>query len=227
MSSATALDPSALAELAPLLRRAVALDPAGVVRLRIQPDGATALVRLPFAVLAGRRISGQFGAAHDGSYRAAELLGWIDGDRELPAGSGDEWRATVPPESGWRRVEVIPDDVVRGLVRQGALTLKQAAEREGIPGAQPRAEVADALLDSVVLTATNEADRVEVSLRSLSALVRMGFLARGSHLAVDITGRWVRLTASYGSVYAEREGFGLTVLRPGRAAADPHGRIGR
>ena len=39
MSAVTALDPGALAELAPLLRRAVALDPAGVVRLRVQPDG--------------------------------------------------------------------------------------------------------------------------------------------------------------------------------------------
>jgi hypothetical protein len=227
MSAVTALDPGALAELAPLLRRAVALDPAGVVRLRVQPDGATALIRLPFAVLAGRRISGRFGAVHDGTYRAVELLGWLDGDGELPPGSAEEWRASVPPEAGWRRIEVVPDDVVRGLVRQGALTLKQAAEREGVPGAQPRAEVADALLDSVVLTATHEADRAEVSLRSLSALVRMGFLARGSHLAVDITGRWTRLTASYGSVYAERAGLGLTVLRPGRTAAEPHGRIGR
>ena len=34
-----------------------------------------------------------------------------------------------------------------------------AAEREGVPGAQPRAEVADALLDSVVLTVSNGSRR--------------------------------------------------------------------
>lgn len=220
MSSVAAFDAEALAELAPLLRRAVTLDPAGIVRLHIRPDGATSLVRLPFGVLAGRRISGEFGPAHDGCYRASELLAWLDGAADLPSDQPNAWRATVPPDTGWLRVEIVPDDIVRGLVRQGALTLKEAAEREGVPGAQPRAEVADALLDSVVLTATKDAERVEVDLRSLSALVRMGFLARGSHLAIDVTRRWVRLTASYGSVYAERPGLGLTVLP---ARPHPHG----
>jgi hypothetical protein len=220
MNPATGFEAGPLAELAPLLRRAVTLDPAGITRLRIQPDVATVLVRLPFAVLAGRRISGQFGAVHDGSYRSDELLGWLDGAADLPPDQGAQWRSALPPDAGWRRLEVVPDDVVRGLVRQGAMTLKQAAEREGVPGAQPRSEVADVLLDSVVLTATNDADRVDVSLRSLSALLRMGFLARGSHLAVDVSGRWVRLTASYGSVYAERPGLGLNVLRAG---SKPHG----
>ena len=133
----------------------------------------------------------------------------------------DAWRATVPPDTGWLRVEIVPDDVVRGLVRQGALTLKEAAEREGMPGAQPRAEVADALLDSVVLTATKDADRVEVSLRSLSALVRMGFLARGSHLA-DRRHRAMGPTDRQLRVGLRRTpGLGLTVL-PG-LVAHPHG----
>jgi hypothetical protein len=224
MMSVAALDAGALAELAPLLRRAVTLDPAGVARIRVRTDGATALVQLPFGVLAARRVPGRFSATHDGCYRTAQLLAWLDGDGDVPSAQAGEWRATVPPETGWRRVEVVPDDVVRGLVRQGALTLKQAAAREGVPGAQPRSEVADALLDSVVLTATSDADRVDVSLRSLSALVRMGFLARDSHLAVDVTGRWVRLTASYGSVYAERPGLSLNLLGRG---PQPHRRVGR
>jgi hypothetical protein len=108
---------------------------------------------------------------------------------------------------------------VRDLVRAGALTLKQAADREGIPAGQPRAEVADALLDSIVLTVTTDdhagpALTAEVNLRALSALTRMGFVARDSHVAVDVAGRWTRVAAAYGSVFLERAGAGLGVLRP-------------
>jgi hypothetical protein len=147
----------------------------------------------------------------DSVYRTVDFIDWLDGEpgRAAPAGHDAEWRSGRPPQQGWRRVETIPDDVVRGLVRSGALTLKEAAEREGLPNAQPRAEVADALLDSIVLTAEQGAMRAEVSLRMLSALVRMGFLPRDSHLAIDIAGRWLRLAATYGSAYSERPGFGL------------------
>jgi hypothetical protein len=103
----------------------------------------------------------------------------------------------------------VPDEVVRGLVRSGAQALKQAAEREGVPNAQPRAEVADALLDSVVLTVEDGGQSVQLTLRTLSALTRMGFLPRDSHIAVDVAGRWTRIAAAYGSVYAERPGSGL------------------
>ena len=61
-----------------------------------------------------------------------------------------------------------------------------------VPGASPRAEVADSLLDSVVLTVSDATARVEVNLRQLSALVRMGFLEHDSHVAVDVAGRWLR-----------------------------------
>jgi hypothetical protein len=43
----------------------------------------------------------------------------------------------------------------------------------------------------------------------VSALTRMGFLPRGSHAAVDIAGRWLRVAAEYGSVFAERGGLNI------------------
>jgi hypothetical protein len=222
MSGLAAIEVGDLAELAPLLRRAVGLDRASLVRVRVFPDAALALVRLPFEVLVGRRIPGRFPADQDATFATADLLGWLDGDLPVPAKRDDAWRGGLPAESGWRRIDTVPDEVVRALVRQGALTLQEAAEREGLPGAQPRAEVTDALLDSVVLTVSDPSAEIEVSLRLLSALVRMGFLARDSHLAIDAAGRWVRLAASYGSAYAERPGLGLGVV-----VANPHGGVGR
>ena len=113
-------------------------------------------------------------------------------------------------------------------MRQGALALREAAEREGVPGAQPRAEVADALLDGVVLTVTADDEngtdgtdgaterpggrRAEVTLRALSALTRMGFLRKDGHAHIDVSGRWIRVVGEYGTVFLERPGAGLTLL---------------
>jgi hypothetical protein len=205
-----------LAELAPVLRRAVTLDPAGLARLRASADQLSVLVRLPFGVLVARTIgTTRPHAALDVTVRADQLLGWLDDEQSPePERHDSAWRAGLPPPRGWRRIDTVPDDVVRGLVRSGAQALKDAAAREGVPGAQPRAEVADALLDSVVLTvsATDAAPGTPITLRLLSALTRMGFVPRGSHVAVDVAGRWTRVAAEYGSVYAERPGLGLQLL---------------
>jgi hypothetical protein len=229
--------PGALADQVPLLRRAVDLDPAGLVRIRATGANLAVFVRLPFDVLVARTVSRPLAPPIDRTMLARELLGWLTEDEAEPATRDADWRGGLPPATGWSRVDTVPDDVVRDLVRKGAAALADAAVREGVPGAQPRSEVADALLNSVVLTLTADgaadganlpanganlpadraADRAaagaparaEVTLRSLSALTRMGFLARGSHAHIDVSGRWTRIAGSYGSVFAERAGLGL------------------
>lgn len=204
-----------LDELAPLVRRSVSLDPTVLVRLRRADERLVLLVRLPFGVLAGRAVPANRAMAPvDVTVAASELLGWLDGERADPPVERDaQWRSAVPPARGWARIDTVPDDVVRGLVRAGAQTLRDAAAREGVPGAQPRNDVAETLLDSVVLTVSGSGGHsVEVTLRMLSALTRLGFLPRGSHIAVDRAGRWIRVAAEFGSVYAERAGAGLTLL---------------
>jgi hypothetical protein len=199
------LDRQQLTEVAPLLRRVVALDASSLARLRRSGERLSALVRLPFGVLAARTIN-EPGPGFDVTMRADELLAWLDGERTDPPESRDaDWRGSVPPVEGWRRVDVVPDSQIRPLVRSGALTLKEAAEREGVPGASPRAEVADALLDSVVLTVRSDTDSARITLRTVSAVTRLGFLPRDSHVAIDVAGRWIRVAAAYGSVFAESE----------------------
>lgn len=208
------LAPAQLLELAPAARRAVALEARSVVRLRIDDGVASALIRLPFGVLVGRRVEiGEQVAGVDTTLRAVDFLQWLDGQRDqMPPAVDAMWRWPVPPTDGWQRVETVPDSAIRPLVRSGALTLKEAAEREGVPGAQPRAEVADALLDSVVLTVdSDDGAHAEVTLRVLSALTRMGFLARDSSAHVDVNGRWTRVVAVYGSVFTECGGLGGTL----------------
>lgn len=202
-------DRAALAELAPVLRRATGLDARSLARLKLTGEAAMVLVRLPFGVLVSRTVRTASSRAEplDVAVRAQAALAWLDDGAAVPEPEDAAWRTGLPPDSGWRRLETVPDDVVRGLVRRGAVALTEAAEREGVPGAQPRAEVADALLDSVVLTVSDEDGRsAEVTLRCLSAVTRMAFLPRGGRVHVDVAGRWVRVVAEYGSVYLERPG---------------------
>jgi hypothetical protein len=202
-------DRTALVELAPVLRRAATLDPHGLARVKLTGEAAMVLVRLPFGVLVSRTVRTKTSRVEpvDVAVRAAAALAWLDDDGPTPEPDDAAWRTGLPPVSGWRRLDTVPDDVVRNLVRAGALALKDAAARDGVPGAQPRAEVADALLDSVVLTVTDDDDRTaEVTLRVLSALTRMGFLPRGGHAYVDTVGRWIRVVGEYGTVYRERPG---------------------
>lgn len=193
----TADDRPAVAELAPALRRATGLDPRSLARLRLRDDAATVLVRLPFGVLVSRTVRGAARAQPlDTTVRATDLLDWLDAAADVPEPRDLDWRTGVPPVAGWRRIETVPDEVIRGLVRTGALALKDAAPR-----------VADALLDSVVLTATDDTGaRAEITLRALSALIRMGFLPRDGHAYVDAAGRWLRVVAEYGTVYLEQPG---------------------
>jgi hypothetical protein len=202
-------DRSALADLAPVLRRATSLDPRSLARFKLTGEAAMVLVRLPFGVLVSRTVRTATARDEpvDVAVRAAAALAWLEDGAAVPPVEDAAWRTGLPPNSGWRRLETVPDDVVRGLVRRGARALAEAAEREGVPGAQPRAEVADALLDSVVLTVTDEDGRsAEVTLRCLSAMTRMAFLPRGGRVHVDVAGRWVRVVGEYGSVYLERPG---------------------
>lgn len=214
----SAADRSALTDLLPLLRRAVTLDPRTLVRLRLtggaqtQQSTATAVLRLPFDVLVSRTVRTRpRNDPLDTTVAAGEAVAWMtagsDSDGSPPPPARDvDWRDGLPPAAGWQRVDSVPDQVVRALVRSGALALKDAAAREGVPGAQPRAEVAGALLDSTVLTVHGDALEAAVTLRALSALTRMGFLPRGGEAHVDVSGRWIRVVGEHGSVHLERPG---------------------
>ena len=157
------LDRTRLAELTPLVRRAADLDPATLVRVRCSTDRLAMLVRLPFGVLAAAHGREPGTDPVDTTVAAGELLAWLQDERAgEPVARDAAWRGGTPPDAGWHRIERVPDTELRPLVRTGALTLKEAAEREGVPGAQPRQEVADALLDSVVLTVRDQGHTAEV-----------------------------------------------------------------
>jgi hypothetical protein len=192
-----------LADFAPMAERALSADSGTMIRLRaVLAAGAGqdlgvigGFVRLPFDVLAGRAIAARVDEACDVTYSAADFLSWLDPDGEPytaePARHDARWLTALPPRSGWRRIEVVPDQAIREVVRSGALLARDTTSR---PEQQ-------ALLDSIVLTVSDDGRSVQVPLGPLSALTRMGFLPRGSEAVIDTAPGWIRVAAAYGSTY--------------------------
>lgn len=201
------------AELAPLVRRVVRADGAAVVRIRQAGSRVTAFAHLPTKALVARTIVSEpdpvdgdsLGARRaDVSVVGAHLLAWLDRSRADPPPRADAgWLTPLPPDGGWQRVDEVPDDIVRDLVRQGAMAHVDAANLA------LGARAAENLLDTPVLTVSGSGHAVELTNRTLSALTSMGFLPRGAHIIVAVAGRWTRVAAPYGSVFVANRSGGL------------------
>jgi hypothetical protein len=180
-----------LADFAPLAERAAAIDNHAVIRFRGTGDAIAGFVRLPYDVLAGRTIAAEAVGQFDVTVAVTDLLTWLDEDGPIPARRDAHWLSPLPPQVGWERVESVPDSEVRSLIRSGAALAQDASNKAG----------QEALLSSIVLTATSADRTVEVALGPLSALTRMGFLPRGAQTAVDVAPGWIRIAAPYGSTF--------------------------
>jgi hypothetical protein len=207
------------ADLAVFLTRAVRLDPGGLVRLRSGGGRLTAYLRLPFGVLVTRSAAGTV-TPEDVTVGAADLLARLDaapaGDPvPLPPARDAAWRGALPPSAGWQRLDTVPADAVRQVVRAGGDLVRSA----DVPGG-----AGDALLYQDALTVSGGGRTVVLPLRVLSAAWTMGFLgpdatgpeatgpeaavpaagvpASGPQVvAVSASGAWARLAAPYGSAY--------------------------
>lgn len=214
--------PADAGDAAAFLDRVTALDPGALVRLRHGGGRVTGYTRLPFGVLVSRTVAGSV-RPPDVTVAAADLLGALEpahgrgGEVALPARRDVEWRAALPPLSGWQRLDEVPGDVVRSLVQAGAETLR------AVP-ASAAASAGESLLDHEALTVSAAGRTVAVPLRMLTALARMGFLGAGAGaggrtsgsgadvVVVSVAGGWVRLAAAYGSAFHHQQtGLGLSL----------------
>lgn len=205
------LDRSQVGDFAPLAERAVSVDAASLIRFRRGPATIAGYVRLPYDVLAGRTLAVPRAGEppFDVTVAAADFLRWAaegagntaedsagqaaanSAGEQPPAAKDAHWLSALPPRRGWQRVELVPEAVIRDLIRSGASLAPTADSRRG----------QEALLSSVVLTATAPGQRVEVPLGALSALTRMGFLPRDAQAAVDVAPGWIRVATTLGSTF--------------------------
>jgi hypothetical protein len=210
-------DAAGRADAGAFLVRLVRLDRAAVVRLRPAGDATELWAMLPFEVLATRQL--RWRVPSDVTVSAADLLealeagatqsdpSHLDGLRRRDT----EWRWALPPGRG-NEVERIPAVELIRVAAAASRTLRQAVT-EGLGGrAVGERMLRDALLDHVAITVDGTAgERIEIPVRVVQGVVRMGFLgqvASGSKVTtgddfvtVRLATGWTGVDASYGSVW--------------------------
>lgn len=202
-------------DLAIFVDRALRLDDAAVIRLRVRSDGLlSAWVATGFDVLASRVVAAtmrpdDLSAGADGLARgllAMDSSGYVDPG--FPMDSA--WRGALPPESGFAHVDDVPARVMLDLAQSGAQLAKEHGSSHGPPVS---------LLDQEVVRVSSADTSVGVPMRCVFALTAMGFLPQSPGavsadeiVRVRILPTWLRIDARFGSVY-RRRGDPALVLR--------------
>ncbi|MFC7548852.1 hypothetical protein [Plantactinospora sp. GCM10030261] len=216
-----------VADAGAFLARLLRFDRAALVRLRPGAAGRVELWgRLPWGVLVSRGVDGSGHA--DVTVPAAGLLAELEsGGSALPALRDGDWRWPLPGP-GARTVETVPAAELRRIATAAEAALR-AATTEGVGGrAVGQRALRDALLDHVAIVvapsgaaprrdvepdaavagaaAGGTARAVEVPQRLVQAVTRMGFVGSATATAdasvhVRLIGRWVGLSAPYGSAW--------------------------
>jgi hypothetical protein len=189
-------------DLATFVGRAVRLDPAATVRLRVSAGRVTAWVTTPFDVLATRSVPGTLEPG-DVTAPATVLLTALSVERAatVDPGAGALWQGLLPPDDGWSAVDTVPAAELERLTERGLALAREHAGPLGPPAS---------LLDQTVLTVSGAAGpAVKVPLRCLFALSGMGFLGASGDgedekVRVSATGTWMRLDARFGAVVRRR-----------------------
>lgn len=208
-------------DLATFLGRALRLSPDAYVRLR--PHGGDTARVVAWVVVLGVVARREFGARLDGvpditvsahalNVAVAQSVTRAQG-ATLPRPRDDEWRASLPPATGWQHREDLPAGSLREAVDTSAASLKDA-------DATMMAAAGEAMLSLTVISLTDDAgvlDRLDLPLRLVLAATRMGYISdrEGDADIVRIAtkGPWTALATPTGAVFrraAKLDVFGLS-----------------
>lgn len=223
-----------------MARRLAHGDATALIRVQARAGVVAGFAVAASGALVGRRLAAATPTELDITVLAADVPAWLEhrqgtGEQgtvealELPERRDGDWRGALPPAHGWTVLDTVPEPVVSALVADG-ITAHRQVERLALG-----ASAAQQLLDQSVLTVSSsqhtsssrhtssggltsgrrQTDRAlvaQLTNRSLSALVAMAFLPPGGSATVAVSGRWTRVAAAFGSVWAENASAGLTLL---------------
>lgn len=166
----------------------------------------TVVWAIVLGTLVRREFHGRLDAVDDIAVSAADLAANLDVSVsksayvDLPVSADTKWRGTIPPADGWRLVEDIPASALIDAVNAAGASLTDL-EDHALTAA------ADSMLSQPVLTVDRPAEApIELSLRILLCLTRMGFLAGGradpgNVARVAANGPWVIIATMQGAAY--------------------------
>lgn len=208
-------------DLATFLGRALRLSPDAYVRIRTHHADVRRVV--VWVVVLGVVARRDFGARLDGvqditvSAHALNVAVAQSVTREqgatLPRPRDDEWRASLPPATGWEHREDLPAGSLREAVDTSAASLKDA-------DATMMAAAGEAMLSLTVISLTDDTgarERLDLPLRLVLAATRMGYLPDVDQDAdivrIATRGPWTVLATPAGAVFrraAKLDVFGLS-----------------
>lgn len=201
------LDTAHRGDLAAFVERALRLDDAAVIRLRVRSDRAlTVWVATGFDVLASRVVAGTLRPddLSAGADQLARGLAAVDSSGYIDPGfpMDSAWRGALPPDSGFTHLDDVPAGLMLDLAQRGAQLAKEHGSAQGPPVS---------LLDQEVIRVSSGDVSVGVPMRCVFALTAMGFLPQsstavdaGEIVRVRILPTWLRIDARFGSVYRRR-----------------------
>ena len=212
-------------DLTTFVERAMRLDDAAVIRLKVRAGGlVVAWVATGFDVLASRVVAGRVRPADlsAGADALGSALSVMDRDGYVNPGfpMDSSWRGALPPDAGFVHVDDVPARVVLDLAQRGVALAREHGSGHGPPAS---------LLDQEVVQVSSGDISVGVPMRCVFALTAMGFLpqspAAGEGDGLDpgtvrpdeivrvrAHPSWLRIDARFGSVH-RRRGDPALVLR--------------
>lgn len=163
------------------------LAPDSIVRLqRVPSREAVTAWALVLGVLVRREFAGHLDDVDDVTVPVGQFYDRIEHSVtraeyvELPGSVDAQWRATLPPASGWQAREDLPATDVQETLDFAGSQLR-ALDDSALDG------VADSMLSqTVVMVDRDGVDPVEIPMRLLLAMSRLGFLSTTSEQPNDV-----------------------------------------
>lgn len=188
------------------------LAPDAVIRLQQHPTRSSTVVwAIILGTLVRREFAGRLIDIEDVAVSAAQLAQLTDEsvvsspEIQLPAVADHRWRSTIPPSGGWVGREEIPTIAVLSAVHAAGMSLADATDAQAN-------NAGEAMLSQIVIT-VDGSPSIEIPLRTLLALVRMGFAADGADsIRVAVAGPWTVLATRHGGVYRRRSALDVLTL---------------
>lgn len=195
---------AARTDLLTFCSRVARLAPDGLVRFK--SAGATTSA---FALVVGVLVRKDFTATMDGAgdltAPAKQLAQAVEqsvtaSDRvQLPEPVDAQWRASLPPESAWTHREDLPTAEIRQTLDLAGSQLRTLDDSQV-------AAAGDAMLSQTIAMVDRDSiDPVEIPMRMLVAMSRLGFLTEAESandtIRVATNGKWVVAATRIGAAF--------------------------
>ncbi|WP_106848367.1 hypothetical protein [Blastococcus sp. Marseille-P5729] len=204
MSTLAPASHAARTDLLTFSSRVARLAPDGLIRLKNERDRTTAWA-LAVGVLVRRDFGANLEGADDVTVSAKALADAVDRSVsssevvDLPEAMDAAWRASLPPSTDWTHREDLPATEILQTLDLAGSQLKALDDTQ-------IAAAGDAMLSqTIAMVDRDSVEPVEIPMRMLVAMSRLGFLSEAGGendtIRVATNGRWIVAATRLGAAF--------------------------